>query len=254
MDLSTLIGLVLGSALVLWAIASGQNAALFVDWPAFAIVIGGTLGVTFIKNPLDRVFGTLGIVRKAFFTRPPDNMRTIETIVVLARVARRESLLALEKVEVRDPFLRRAMQMAVDGMEPAGIRTVLENDIGALAQRHRAGQDLLEGMALSAPAFGMIGTLIGLAQMLSTMDDPTKVGPGMAVALMTTLYGALLANLIALPLAEKLRHRSREEVAARMIVLHGILSIADGDHPVSVEQKLVAFLAPRLRRETQAAA
>jgi chemotaxis protein MotA len=139
-------------------------------------------------------------------------------------------------------------------MEPAAIRRVLETEINALAQRHKLGQELLEGVAFSAPAFGMIGTLIGLAQMLSTIDDPARVGPGMAVALMTTLYGALIANLFALPLAEKLKNRSREEVTVRMIMMQGVLSITEGDHPTAVQQKLTAFLAPRLRRELRAAA
>ncbi len=254
MDIATVIGLLLGTVLVLSAILLGQNSTLFVDWSALMIVVGGTLGVTFIKNPLDRVFGTLGVVRKAFFTRLPSHDHLIATIVDLSRTARRDSLLALEKVWVDDAFLARAVQMCVDGMEPSSIRQVLETEINALAQRHKAGQDLLEGMAASAPAFGMIGTLIGLAQMLSTMDDPAKVGPGMAVALMTTLYGALIANLFALPLAEKLKNRSHEEVTARTIVLQGMVSIAEGDHPASVKQKLTAYLAPRLRRETAAVA
>ncbi len=254
MDFSTVIGLLLGAVLVASAILFGQNAPLFVDWSAFAIVIGGTLGVTFIKNPLERVFGTLGVVRKAFFTRVPASEDSIRSLVDLAHKARRESLVSLGQVRVRDPFLARGIQHAVDGMEPAAIRLVMETEISSLAARHKQGQELLEGVAFSAPAFGMIGTLIGMAQMLSTMDDPTKVGPGMAVALMTTLYGALIANLLALPLAEKLKNRSREEVTSKLIVMQGVLSIAEGDHPAAVEQKLTAFLAPRVRRELRAAA
>lgn len=247
MDLSTIIGLLLGTLLVVAAIATGQNPRLFLDGPAALIVLGGTLGVTFVKNPLERVFGTLSIVRKAFFTRLPRPDDLVSNIVDLARVARRDSLLALERERVHDPMLASAVQLAVDGMEPGSIRTVLETEIAALVRRHRSGQELLEGIAASAPAFGLIGTLIGLAQMLSTLDDPAKVGPGMAIALMTTLYGALLANLVALPLAEKLKHRSREEVIVRTIVMEGMLSIAEGDHPGSVQQRLSAHLAPRRR-------
>jgi chemotaxis protein MotA len=246
-DLSTIIGLLLGTLLVVAAIATGQNPMLFLDGPAALIVLGGTLGVTFIRNPLERVFGTLGIVRKAFFTKLPQPDALIENIVDLARTARRESLLALEKEPIRDPVLASAVQLAVDGMEPGSIRVVLETEIAALVRRHRSGQELLDGIATSAPAFGLIGTLIGLAQMLSTLDDPAKVGPGMAIALMTTLYGALLANLVALPLADKLKHRSREEVTVRTIVMEGMLSIADGDHPAAVQQRLAAHLAPRKR-------
>lgn len=253
MDLSTIIGLLLGTLLVVAAIATGQNAQLFLDGPAALIVLGGTLGVTFIKNPLERVFGTLSVARKAFFTRLPRPDDLVPEIVELARVARRDSLLALEKETVRDPYLATAVQLAVDGMEPAAIRGVMETEIAALVRRHRAGQELLEGIAASAPAFGLIGTLIGLAQMLSTLDDPAKVGPGMAIALMTTLYGALLANLVALPIAEKLRQRSREEVTIRTIVMEGLLAIADGDHPAAIEQRLTAHLAPRRRRGRAAA-
>ena len=157
-------------------------------------------------------------------------------------------------MRIADPFLARGVAFAVDGMEPSTIRFVMETEVNALAHRHRQGQELLEGVAVSAPAFGLIGTLIGLAQMLSTLDDPALVGPGMAVALMTTLYGVLIANLFALPLAEKLKNRSREEVTARLIALHGVLCISEGDHPSAVQQKLAAFLSPRLRRETRRAA
>lgn len=240
----------MGAALVLSAIMLGQNARLFVDWPAVFIVVGGTLGVTFIRNPLGRVFGTLSVVRNAFLTKLPRPEKLIDSIVDLSRLARRESLLALERADAIDPYIERPVRLAVDGLEPAAIREVLETEIASLVARHRAGQELLEGMAGAAPAFGMIGTLIGLAQMLSTLDDPSKVGPGMAVALMTTLYGALIANLVALPLADKLKQRSREEVIARMIVMHGVIGIAEGDHPGALSQKLTAFLAPRDRRET----
>jgi chemotaxis protein MotA len=253
-DFSTVIGLLLGAVLVVSAIVLGQNSVMFLDWPALLIVVGGTLGVTFIKNPLERVFGTLSVVRKAFFTRIPDHNEVITLLVELAEKARRESLLALHQVQIGDPFLARGVRLAVDGMEPAAIRRVMDTEINALAQRHKMGQELLEGVAFSAPAFGMIGTLIGLAQMLSTIDDPARVGPGMAVALMTTLYGALIANLFALPLAEKLKNRSREEVTVRMIMMQGVLSITEGDHPTAVQQKLTAFLAPRLRKELRAAA
>ncbi|RMG47400.1 MAG: motility protein A [Acidobacteria bacterium] len=248
MDLSTIIGLVLGTVLVLASIFVGENPVIFLNLPSALVVVGGTLGATFIKNPLNRVFGTVSVVKNAFFGKMTPIGELIATIVELSRKARRESLLSLEKVKIDDPFLAKAIRLAVDGMEPAAIRTVLETEINFLAQRHKIGQDLLEGMATSAPAFGMIGTLIGLVQMLSSMEDPSTIGPSMAVAILTTLYGAIIANLFAAPLAEKLKNRSRDEVNCRLLVLQGVLSIVEGDHPASVEQKLSAYLEPKQRK------
>ncbi len=253
-DISTVIGLVIGSALVAIAIVIGDNPGIFLDSKSALIVLGGTLGVTFIKNPLGRVFGTFGVVKNAFFGKVTPIESLIEQIVELSRKARRESLLSLEKVQVEDAFLSKAIRLAVDGMEPAAIKTVLETEVSFLAQRHKIGQDILDGMASSAPAFGMVGTLIGLVQMLASMEDPSTIGPSMAVAILTTLYGALVANLFCQPLAEKLKNRSRDEVNARLVVVQGVLSIVEGDHPASVEQKLAAYLEPKLRKENQAQA
>ncbi len=250
-DLSTVFGLLAGAALILSAIVLGGRPSLYLDFPSFLIVFGGTLGVTFIKNPLDRVFSTLSVVRKAFTNRLTQPEELAEQIVQLSRKARRESLLALNRVPIGDPFLARSVKLAVDGMEPAEIKTLLEAEIQTLAQRHKQGQELLEGMAASAPAFGMIGTLIGLVQMLANMNEPHSIGPAMAVALLTTLYGALLAYLVCLPLAEKLRNRSRQEVNARMMVLQGIVAIAHGEHPMSIGEKLAPYVEPRARRESR---
>jgi chemotaxis protein MotA len=253
-DFSTIIGLLIGTVLVLSSILFGEKPTIFLNYPSLLIVVGGTLGVTFIKNPLDRVFSTVQVVRNAFFGRVVPTKNLIEELVTLSRKARRESLLSLEKVEVDNPFLQRSIRLAVDGMEPGSMRAILETEINFLVQRHRAGQELMEGVATSAPAFGMIGTLIGLVNMLASMDDPATIGTSMAVAIVTTLYGALIAHLFANPIAEKLKHRSREEVVARMIVLQGVLSIVEGDHPASVEQKLLAFLEPKKREDEEARA
>jgi chemotaxis protein MotA len=240
--------------LVVIAILIGDNPIIFLDTKAMLIVLGGTLGVTFIKNPLARVFGTLGVVKNAFFGKVTPMAGLIETIVELSRKARRESLLSLEKVEIEDPFLHKAIRLAVDGMEPNAIKTVLETEVNFLAQRHQVGADVFEGIAESAPAFGMIGTLIGLVQMLASMEDPSKIGPAMAIAILTTLYGSLIANLFAAPIAQKLKDRSREEVNARLVIVQGVLSIVEGDHPASVEQKLSAYVEPKARKESRQAA
>lgn len=253
MDLSTIIGLVIGSVLVLSAIVLGESPMIFLNVRSLLLVVGGTLGVTFIKNPLHRVFGSVGVIRNAFFGRTISTKKLIDDLVQLSRKARRESLLSLERVEVEDEFLQRAIRLAVDGMEPNAMRNILETEIDFLVERHKTGQELMEGIAASAPAFGMIGTLIGLVNMLSSLDDPASIGTAMAVAVLTTLYGALIAYLFANPIAEKLRHRSREEVVARMIVLQGVLSIVEGDHPASVEQKLLAFLEPKERDDEKQA-
>jgi chemotaxis protein MotA len=253
-DISTVIGLILGSTLVVIAILIGDDPVIFVDSKSILIVLGGTLGVTFIKNPLTRVFGTLGVVKNAFFGKVTPMAGLIETIVELSRKARRESLLSLEKVDIEDPFLHKAIRLAVDGMEPNAIKTVLETEVNFLAQRHQVGADVFEGIAESAPAFGMIGTLIGLVQMLASMEDPSKIGPAMAVAILTTLYGSLVANLFAAPIAQKLKDRSREEVNARLVIVQGVLSIVEGDHPASVEQKLSAYVEPKARKESRQAA
>ena len=249
MDVSTVIGLVIGTALVAVAIVVGDNPQIFLDLKSTLIVVGGTLGVTFVKNPLRRVFGTVGVIKNAFFGKVTPINSLIESIVELSRKARRESLLSLEKVEISDPFLSKAVRLAVDGMEPAAIKNVLETEVAFLQQRHKIGADILDGMGSSAPAFGMIGTLIGLVQMLAAMDDPSSIGPSMAVAILTTLYGALIANLFCQPLAEKLRNRSRDEVNTRLVVVQGVLSIVEGDHPASVEQKLAAYLEPKMRKD-----
>ncbi|MFQ5718797.1 MAG: motility protein A [Acidobacteriota bacterium] len=254
MDISTIIGLFLGVALVIGAIVTGDSPVIFLNVPSLMIVVGGTLGVTLIKNELRAVFGMLGVIKKAFLAKLPTPESLIAEMVTLAKTARKESLLALEKVPIHDNFMKFGLGMAVDGTEPKDIRAVLETEVAYQVARHRAGQNILEGIGASAPAFGMIGTLIGLVQMLTSMDDPKNIGPAMAVAILTTLYGAIIANLIALPLADKLKTRSAAETLIRQIITDGILSIAEGDHPLSMEQKLKAFLEPKRREAGSKAA
>lgn len=249
MDISTIIGLFLGVALVIGAIVTGDSPVIFLNVPSLMIVVGGTLGVTLIKNELRAVFGMLGVIKKAFLAKLPTPESLIAEMVTLAKTARKESLLALEKVPIHDNFMKFGLGMAVDGTEPKDIRAVLETEVAYQVARHRAGQNILEGIGASAPAFGMIGTLIGLVQMLANMSDPSNIGPAMAVALLTTFYGALLANIIFIPLAGKLRLRSSEEVQVREIMTEGILSISNGVNPRIVEQRLHAFLPPKYRTE-----
>ncbi len=247
MDLSTIIGLVVGLSLI--AAAIGSSIGFFIDVGSVLIVIGGASAATLISLPLQRVLGTPKVVRNAFFAKKLSSADLVSEIVRFGEIARRDGILALEGVlgEVEDPFLARAVQLAVDGSDPDVIAETLESEMESLASRHLSGKQILDAVGRYAPAFGMIGTLIGLVLMLNNMDDPSKIAPSMAVALLTTLYGAILANLIALPLADKLEQRTKEELGRMGIVSEGIIAIQSGDNPKVVEQKLQIFLPPAER-------
>jgi chemotaxis protein MotA len=249
MDLATIIGIVLGTLLVLIAIGTGESPLMFLNVPSILIVLGGTLGATLMRNPLSAVLGTIKVVMKAFTTKLPVPSNLIDEVVDMARKARKDSLLSLEKVEIDDPFLAKGVQLCVDGVEPAQLRSILETEVSFTAVRHKRGQDILEGIGGAAPAFGMIGTLIGLVQMLTSLSDPKSIGPSMAVAILTTLYGALVANLFALPLADKLKVRSKEEILNMTVCMEGVLGIVQGEHPASIDEKLKAFLDPKSRQK-----
>lgn len=247
MDLATIIGLAISTALVLLAIVMGGSAMMFVNPPSMLIVVGGTFGATLIKNPLADVLATIKVVGKAFSAKTPPTPELIDEIVTLSRKARKEGMLALENTPVSYDFLSKAIAMCVDGIEVPQMREILENDVRATAGRHKRGSQILMGIGEAAPAFGMIGTLIGLVQMLASLEDPSSIGPAMAVALLTTLYGALLANVVALPLADKLKVRSSEELMAMSVCIEGAIGLSQGDNPGAIDQKLKAFLAPSLR-------
>ncbi|RLE09065.1 flagellar motor protein [Candidatus Aerophobetes bacterium] len=251
MDFTTLIGIASGVGLVLVAIFMGGGISIFINIPSMMITFGGTLGATLINFPFSKVMGVLRVVKNAFFYREISPDEVIKQLVDFATIARREGVLALEQriSSLNDPFLQKGLQLAVDGTPPETIREILRTDIDYLASRHKVGQEIFNAMGTYAPAFGMIGTLIGLIQMLRTLDDPSKIGQGMATALLTTFYGALFANLICLPIAGKLKVRSEEEILSRELIVEGILSIQSGDNPRIVEEKLKAFIAPRLREK-----
>jgi len=251
MDIATLIGIVSGVGLVLIAILRGGGLSIFINVPSLMITLGGTLGATFINFPFSRVMGVMSVVKNAFFSKGVSPDEIIRELVNFATIARREGVLALEEriSSLNDSFLQKGLQLAVDGTAPETIREILRTDIDYLESRHKVGQEIFTAMGTYAPAFGMIGTLIGLIQMLRTLDDPSKIGQGMATALITTFYGALLANLICLPIAGKLRMRSEEEIFSRELIIEGILSIQSGDNPRIVEEKLKAFISPRLREK-----
>jgi len=249
MDLATIIGIVVGVFLILFAILQSGQLTGFIDIGSIMIVFGGTIGATLINFPLSDVLSVIGVVKKGFLNKPPDPTANIKMLVEFAEVARREGILALEDriKDIEDPFLKEGIQLAVDGTEPDLMKTILDTEIESLQNRHELGASIMKTMGTYAPAYGMIGTVIGLILMLGTMSDPSTIGPSMAVALITTFYGAVLANLIFLPLAGKLETISSQEVMVKELVREGVLSIQSGDNPRIVEQKLVSFIPPKKR-------
>lgn len=251
MDLATIIGLALSFGLIGVALVFGSGGImLFIDIPSMLIVFGGTIGATLVHYPLSSI-KTLGAVFKQAFVERPVNTTAIMTqFMELANTARREGILALEPAikNISDPFLRKGLQLTVDGLEPQMIQDTLETELGALEERHATGLDMVNSLAGYAPALGMIGTVIGLVQMLKTMNDPSTIGPAMAVALITTFYGAVLANLVFLPIAGKLKQRNRAETLMREMQIQGVLGIARGENPRILGEKLSSFQPPKMRK------
>ena len=252
MDIATILGVISAFGLVCIAIFMGGGIQLFINIPALMIVVGGTLGATMINYPLKDVFGVLNVVKKALFTKniPVDEL--IKRFLGFAKKSRKEGILALEGEikDVTDEFLKKGVQLSIDGLEPQEISDVLETEVNFIRSRHQLGAEIFSTMGAFAPALGMIGTLIGLVQMLQTLDDPGSIGPAMAVALLTTFYGSIMANIVCLPIAGKLRTRSKEEVLAKEMSIQGIISISNGDNPRILEQKLLAFIPPNQRESS----
>lgn len=251
MDISTVLGIVAGIGCVAASIVLGGDILGFINIPSLMIVAGGTIAATLINYPLPKVLSVFGVLKNAFFAKEKSLVELINLIVELAGKARREGLISLENAlgDLEDDFLKRGLQLAADGVDPKILRNIMETELDYQRERHEFGQELFKAMGKYAPAFGMIGTLIGLIQMLRNLDDPTKIGPSMAVALVTTFYGALFANLIFLPIAGKLKTRSDEEMLCRQIILEGVLLIQAGDNPRMIAENLKVFLPPKLRTQ-----
>ncbi|OSM02479.1 motility protein A [Magnetofaba australis] len=247
MDLATVIGIVLGFGLILMAIMLGGELGMFINVPSLLIVIGGTIAAMFIKHKMSDVFGSVGIMMKAFLVKQENPDQVIGQLIDMANIARKDGILALEKVKSDDPFLQGAVNHCVDGADPEFLEGVLNKDLEYLADRHAKGIAIWEGIGETAPAFGMIGTLIGLVQMLATMDDPSSIGPAMAVALLTTLYGSIFANVIAIPIAVKLDMYSKDEQMTRQIIIDGMIGIQKGVNPRMLQEALKAALPPSMR-------
>ena len=247
MDIASVIGLFTAWGLVFFAIISGAGLSAYVDVGSVMIVFGGAFGSLFMKFPMKNLTGMVGVMMKAFFNKIEPTDKLIDDILSLAVEAKKSGILGLEKVKIENPFLKKGIQLAIDGVEPELIESILRIELSSMEERHNTGRSMLEELGDSAPAFGMVGTLIGLVAMLTKMDDPKAIGPGKAVANLTTLYGALLANALFLPLAAKLKLYGDLESTQKSLIIQGILSIAQGDHPAVVQEKLASFLDPKGR-------
>ena len=254
MEWTTILGLILGFASMAGVLVLGKTGATlntFIDPPALLMVFGGAAAVMLIGFPSRQLQNLFSILRKPFLSRLEEPAELIGELVGLAELARKDGLLALEAKarEIRDPFVAMGIQLAVDGTRPEVVAEIMQSEVDSRPRRHREAKKIVELVGRCGPAFGMIATLLGLILMLGNLENPDTIGPSMAVALIGTLYGALLANLICIPLGEKLSYLSHEEILARQIAIRGVLAIQAGDNPRVVRQKLDMFLPPRLREQ-----
>jgi chemotaxis protein MotA len=252
MDIATLLGISSAFGLVVIAILIGGGLSLFINAPSLMIVVGATLGATMINYPLKELLGAISVVKNVFFARALSVEEIIRQFVGFGGKARREGILALESdvKNIDDAFLKKGLQLSVDGLEPQSIQAIMDTEIEFLRERHQLGAEIFSTMGTFAPAMGMIGTLIGLVQMLQSMDDPSTIGPAMAVALLTTFYGSMIANLVCMPIAGKLKTRSKEETLVKDMITAGIISLTKGENPRILEQKMLSFIPPKLRKST----
>lgn len=253
MDKATVGGLAMGVALLLLSIviAPGSSFASFIDYPSAAVVIGGAIAASCIAFPMRTILLAPKVMKKVFMPNQQEIGPIIAQLIEFAELARRDGILALENKtsEISDPFILLGIQMAVDGTEAELMEGILRSEMEAISQRHKTGKSIMDTIGRYAPAFGMIGTLMGLIIMLGNMDDPEAIGPGMAVALITTLYGAIVSNLFFLPFADKLAFYSKRELEVREVIVRGLLAIQEGDNPRVLEQKLKTMLPANERDE-----
>lgn len=251
MDVSSLTGILGVFIIIIVAIVTKGSAGAFVDIASILIVLGGTTAAVLTSYPMGKLKGTVNIMRKAFRDDSYEVKKTINQLSQLSYIAKRDGLLAMEKMvdEIEDDFMKRGILLVVDGSEPKMIERIMNLELENMVDRHREGEGVLKAFGKYAPAFGMIGTLIGLILMLKNLEDVASLGPSMGVALITTFYGALLANGVFLPLAGKLRFKSDQEVRYRTMVIEGILSVQAGETPLMIEEKLKTFIEQGKRNE-----
>lgn len=242
MDLATLIGLIGAFGVIFASMVIGGGIGSFIDVPSIFIVIIGSVLVVMMKFGLKQFFLAFKTAVKAFVFRKFDPQECIEEAVSIATAARKGGLLSLENIEIKNHFMKKGVQLLIDGHEADIVKMMLIKDMNLTFERHLMGQKVFRALADVAPAMGMIGTLIGLVLMLSTMEDPKTIGPSMAVALLTTLYGAMIANMLANPLADKLELRSTEEKSSKALIIDALIGIQAGQNPRVIEETLMQYL------------
>jgi len=254
MDIATILGFVLGFVVIIGTMLYEGNLAVFFNIPAFAIVFGGMTCATMIHFSMGQFLGIFSVIKKTIFHKTSPAPELIQKMVNYAAINRRDGALALEQEipKIKDGFLAKGMQMLIDGQDEEAIRELMELEIQYTQERHGMGKKILEFMGSSSPSFAMVGTLIGLVNMLSKMDDPSKIGSGMAVALVCTFYGALVANLVFLPMAGKLGQHSKVETINMEMILEGICAIARGENPTAVREKMQVFVSFKRREQVKA--
>jgi len=249
MDIATIVGILSGIGFVLFGILLGSSIGTFINIPSLLITVGGSVAATLMAFPLPEILKISKITIKVIKAGEHNAIETIQTLIAYAEKSRRLGLLSLESEidEVKDDFLRTGMRLVIDGANPEEIRDILETEIEFMSSRHKRAQDLFLTLAKYAPAFGMIGTLIGLIAMLKTMNDPSTIGPSMAVSLITTFYGSIMANLFCMPIAGKLKTRTADEILVKRAIIEGVIMIQAQVNPRFINQKLVTFLPPAMR-------
>jgi len=249
-DIATIIGILVAFGLVVSAIGGGISS--FIDGPSLLIVVGGTVGVLLVGYPLKSALSVIGIVLKTFMYKVDKGSEVIAKLVELAQTVRKDGILALESEvgNIDNKFMAKGLQMAIDGQEPGVIEDTLYMEMDKIAERHTLGADMFTSLGTYAPSMGMIGTLVGLVLMLQNMADPSSIGPSMSIALLTTFYGALMANILFLPMSGKLKTRSKQELLIHEIILVGVQSLVVGENPRIMEQKLLGYLPPKERKSS----
>jgi chemotaxis protein MotA len=251
MDKATLIGIIVGVTSIIISILLGGSLLGFVDFPSLFVVFGGTTAALLINFPMNEVTTLVGYMKLSLNESNTSVKNLIEDLVSMSEKARREGILAIEQAlgEINDPFMKSGLRLAVDGSEPEAIKESMEIEMSNVEIRHKRGHEILDAGGTYAPAFGMVGTLIGLVNMLKNMSDPSSIGPAMAIALLTTFYGAVLANLIFLPIKGKLVERSKIELLQKELIIEGVIGIQGGENPRMLRAKLETYLKPSERSE-----
>lgn len=250
MDIATLGGIVAGIIFIIVSILLKGQLLSFADAASVMITIGGAFSATLVSYPLDKFINSLKSVGLVFKNQVTNEGEVIKKVIELSNIARKEGLLALEEAteSIDDDFLQKGILLIVDGTDPELVRNIMETELAFIQRRHKSTQNFWGKIGEMGPAWGMIGTLIGLINLLKNLDDPSTIGPNMSVALLTTMYGSILANLFAIPFESKLKIKSSQEILLKEVMIEGLLSIQAGENPRVIEEKLKAFLAPALRK------